>query len=833
MKKPLKILAWLCGISLFLVIAAFVALKILLPVEKMRKLTVELLSAQLHREVKLDGISIALGGVKINGLAVSELPDFSKGTMLKTDSVQVSFRLLPLLRKQFEIGRISIDGLQANIVRGKDGLFNFSDISAKQASGQAQAVSSSTATAAMPAISISKLSLADSFIAYKDDALGFKADIRNLDFQGREISLNKPFSFSLSMEADFDGMGAKARLPLSLDAKVNSFDPGFPSSGLVVLKAALTDAALEYSKDGMAVKIAKLDLRTSNASMSAAFPLSVSLEADYSGMGAKARLPLSIDVTVNPAAPSFPAAGIDVKKVDISGGTIEYAQAKKMAVKLTDVQLSASNASPDKAFPLSLSMNADYKSPQFSGQLPVSLDMAVNPGGGKPEMFSADIKALHLAYGKFALDGTAKVSSLNAPQGVFKFKTQSVKASELKALLPQAPSNAVLPDISVEGEYSLNAAYSLLALHNVKIQAGKLLSFTGKSMIGDRNPGKWSARSSFVLNVSDLAEAAVLLPMLKEYSPQGKVALSGEVIYEPPSLSFDGAATLGKVGGRFQNYVMKNLEGDLRLTADSVQSKMLRGSVNQAEFTAVFSAIYSMARKTASVTANLDVGEVDIASFMPPQPAGQKAEKAPPVDFTVNADVNAKARRLFYPNFEAGPTQMSCSLRNLNMAALGRLNGNASFNVKGGYFQDLSRLAEHSTMAKMFLFPVNVLQKASRLVKVQLLPNFDDIKYTSIEGRYRIVNGLVTIEKSQLLSSAADIDSSGTLNLANEAIAMKITAKVPVAKAPLVVPMTVTGTMSSPKTSVNMVEMAKSEAAQGVVQEGVKAGAKLLQGLFK
>ena len=285
----------------------------------------------------------------------------------------------------------------------------------------------------------------------------------------------------------------------------------------------------------------------------------------------------------------------------------------------------------------------------------------------------------------------------------------------------------------------------------------------------------------------------------------------------------------------------------MSLTEKSAQSKNLKGTVNQADFAAAFSAVYSMAQKTAAISANLDVGTVDLASFMPQgtaavkQKAGARGAAASaaggavpdPVDFTINADINAKAKRLFYPNFEAGPTELSCSLKNLNPSALGRLNGTAAFAVKGGAFEDLTKLAQGNAIAKIFLFPINVLQNVSRIAKIQLLPDFDNVKYSSIEGRYRIVNGVVNIEKSQMLSTAADIDSSGTLNLANEAIAMKIVAKVPVAKTPIVIPMNVSGTMTAPKTSVNVVDLAKTEAAQGVVKEGVKAGAKLLQGLFK
>ena len=485
------------------------AFKILFPVEKIRKMTVDLLATHLHREVKLEGISLALGGVKIKGLEISELPDFSKGTMLKTDSVQVSFRVLPLLHKQFEIGRISIDGLSASVRRDKNGLFNFSDLMTQPqqaaapqtpanpaATGQTSPAPQSAAPAPSPlaGLRISKISLTDASLSYKDDALGCSAAIAGLDFQGREFAMNKPFSFSVSLVADFSGMGVKASLPLSVEATVNPFDPAFPSSGLQVQKASISDAALEYSQAGkMAVKITKLQVKTSNASPSSAFPLSVSLEADYSGMGTKAHLPLTVEAMVNPSAKNFPYAGVEVKKVGVDSGAVEYAQDKKMSVKLTELKLAASDASAEKPFPLTVSLNADYRSPEFSAKMPVALDASVNPGGGNAQNFSADIRALSLSYGKFALNATAKVSNGNAPLGSFKLKTSAVRASELKALMPQLPQDAVLPEISAESDFSLDGTFTKFTLHNAKIQAGKTLQYSGKLLAVSQN-GKWTAR---------------------------------------------------------------------------------------------------------------------------------------------------------------------------------------------------------------------------------------------------------------------------------------------------------------------------------------------------
>ena len=55
------------------------------------------------------------------------------------DAAHVSVRLLPLLRREVQVGEVSIKGLKANVIRAKGGKFDFEDLRARRQPSRRQA----------------------------------------------------------------------------------------------------------------------------------------------------------------------------------------------------------------------------------------------------------------------------------------------------------------------------------------------------------------------------------------------------------------------------------------------------------------------------------------------------------------------------------------------------------------------------------------------------------------------------------------------------------------------------------------------------------------------
>ena len=85
----------------------------------------------LGRKVQVGDVGVTLwGGIgaSLKQFAIADDPAFSDEPFVRAADLQVNLKLLPLLRKQFQISRIILHRPVINIVRNQDGQFNFSSI---------------------------------------------------------------------------------------------------------------------------------------------------------------------------------------------------------------------------------------------------------------------------------------------------------------------------------------------------------------------------------------------------------------------------------------------------------------------------------------------------------------------------------------------------------------------------------------------------------------------------------------------------------------------------------------------------------------------------------
>src|SRR5512140_1431693 len=129
MKPLLKVLGGAVLIAALALAGLVVFLKILYPPERIKSLAVEALSKRLGREIRLKNASIGLWrGISLEGLAVSEQPDFKAGTFLTADRISARPSLEPLLHRRLVLQRLTLEAPSVRIIRHAGGKFNFSDL---------------------------------------------------------------------------------------------------------------------------------------------------------------------------------------------------------------------------------------------------------------------------------------------------------------------------------------------------------------------------------------------------------------------------------------------------------------------------------------------------------------------------------------------------------------------------------------------------------------------------------------------------------------------------------------------------------------------------------
>ena len=184
-------------------------------------------------------------GARVNGVSLSERD--GRQPFLSLDSAHASVAVMPLLHGQAVVDGIRIAGLKANIVKEKDGSFNFSDLLEPKPAEQKpekpakkKAEERKEAGGQAVAFDIASIQIERSSVSYVDKASGQEIALSDLDLSTGRIAEKADGKLSLKVSA-------KGKNP-DVDAKVDAsgaykFDLASKSFEMSKLDAKVTGAA--------------------------------------------------------------------------------------------------------------------------------------------------------------------------------------------------------------------------------------------------------------------------------------------------------------------------------------------------------------------------------------------------------------------------------------------------------------------------------------------------------------------------------------------------------------------------------------------------------------
>ncbi len=231
MKKLLKIAIVLAGILALLFIGLTLFVKSYLSSDRLKPMILPKAEAATGRKVHLDDISVSLfKGVVAKGLSVKE-KDGQKD-FLKIGRFVLSYRLLPLLKKQLVISKIEIVSPSISIKKEREGKFNFSDIM-ERGSQEPQKPSEPKSQALPVSIVANRLFIRDARLTFVDE--------------GKELP-----DVSMALNAEFQGSVDKDGIPrmefglISLkEVKANLKDKEVKVSGRIDMDTKAVRANLQ------------------------------------------------------------------------------------------------------------------------------------------------------------------------------------------------------------------------------------------------------------------------------------------------------------------------------------------------------------------------------------------------------------------------------------------------------------------------------------------------------------------------------------------------------------------------------------------------------------
>ncbi|PID79764.1 hypothetical protein CSB20_09085 [bacterium DOLZORAL124_64_63] len=181
-RKPVRILV----VVLALLLIAVVAVRLLLPADKIRAMAQNQAREKLGREVTIGDVSISvLGGlgIKLNDVAVANPDGFAGAPLATVPALDLKLAFRPLLKKEIQVERLVVDGPSLNLVVRADGTNNFTFPTTEKSPATAD---SGDRTAGGAVISIPHLSVQDARLSYADarsqGMSRMQMDDLNLDF---------------------------------------------------------------------------------------------------------------------------------------------------------------------------------------------------------------------------------------------------------------------------------------------------------------------------------------------------------------------------------------------------------------------------------------------------------------------------------------------------------------------------------------------------------------------------------------------------------------------------------------------------------------------------
>jgi len=153
---------------------------------------------------------------------LSNAPGFGDRPFAAVEHAQVRAKLVPLLKKQLEVDKMQVQGLQLYLAKAEDGRTNWDDLAGPDRAARAEAPrepgpqpGSGEVPQALASLAIGGLEVKDSQVIWDDRSAGQRYEVSDFSLDTGAISPGQPLDLELSFVLDSAQPALKARVRLS------------------------------------------------------------------------------------------------------------------------------------------------------------------------------------------------------------------------------------------------------------------------------------------------------------------------------------------------------------------------------------------------------------------------------------------------------------------------------------------------------------------------------------------------------------------------------------------------------------------------------------------
>ncbi len=711
-KKGWRIVLWIIGILIALLIITSLAIRLIFTKEKLISMIQPQVEKALSRKVVIEDISPSIFrglGMDIKGLRISNLPGFEQENLFKIKNFSVRVKFLPLLKKRVEIRKIILDKPEIFIEKNKEQILNIADLM-KGGGGP------------LPLILFENVQIKEGEFTYNDLSNGSKLFLGGIEQKGKFV-MDKKFENGRSegkltiRMVDLNLPGLKSQLPelsftLQHNLKVNL--PG-DSLNIEQIKIDLAKVSLEIKgkiENLRTNPLADLTLSSKDVSIQdllESFPKSKDSPLSQLKASGKMRVRASLKGEIKGKAlpPYEGMVTLQDVKIDFAkfpkpfilpGAEIDVDN-QRLSIVTSDAKLGDA--------PLEFKAVIDnFSDPNLTAELRSKVDLAIikelkklPEGTDLSGMVEADIKA----FGKLK-----KVEQLDL-SGEFYLRNIEVSSPSL-----------TVPVKNLNGDLSLSKG--VLNIVDLSLNLGKSsLNLKGKveNLLQSFMAKKGETRKPF----SSFTLSSPLLN-LDEIMPAGQKAKTGEkkeVKTAPPFPDIDASGQIEVKKAIFREVELENLVAKLEIKDRVVK---------------IENAVANVYEGSVGGNATYDLRDIDNPQFV----------------------IKVSASKIEANNFLSRFALFKDHL-------FGNLNLTANFSGKGGTTEEMTKsliASGKGTITDGKLVNWELLNQLSSYLKTK---EFKEEKIRTLNNSFLINNGRVFFEEFEALSESGDWKATGSVGL--------------------------------------------------------------------
>lgn len=161
-------------------------------------------------------------GASTGAITLSNAQGFGDTPFVRLQSAEVGVKLLPLLSGAIEIGTVTVDGLNLNLMRAKSGRTNWDDLTAAAEKGEQKQSEPAAEKGSMDyTFALGGLEVSNADVSWKDAKEGKNYSLNNVSISLGEVEPGQPFDFEVLFGLTSSEPEVRAAVDLSGNASLD------------------------------------------------------------------------------------------------------------------------------------------------------------------------------------------------------------------------------------------------------------------------------------------------------------------------------------------------------------------------------------------------------------------------------------------------------------------------------------------------------------------------------------------------------------------------------------------------------------------------------------